>query len=332
MTSGEANRRGAARARGLPPGWPWFAVVVVLPFVGASLVLEFVAPEALKLAGFAGAFVEGPGAEVGHLGDRLTYAALAYVQIAATVVVIGFYAYRLIGLDRERRTGALRLLGVTALSAVAAVAVVRSLQGAAYAVTYLNVRDLLRLTGATGDFTKSFFSFEAVPYLAEVTRISIAGGIPFALGVAAVILAVPVAAAAASFPTDEPEDWKGEFAARIKWLQESFYALSVVLVTSTVAIMLFFQLPAEIALETHRDGLLRYARGLTVFWGATMTLTLLAAFAPALLVLRRRAERRHEAVAASREFGEWLAEQVPTTARRQIANLAAMLGPLAVGP
>lgn len=332
MKSGKADRDAVTRGRRLPPGWPWFAIVVVSPFVGASIVLELVAPSALELELAEGAFAQGAAATLGHLGDRLTYAAFAYVQIASCLAVIGFYVYRLIRLDRARKAGALRLLGVTALGAAVAVVIVRSLEGAAYAVTYVNIRELLRRADLTHDFTMPFLRFEAVPYLAEVTPISIAGGLPFLLGAVAVVLAVPVAAAAASFPSGEPEDWKGEFASRIAWLQESFYALSVVLVTSTVAIMLFFQLPAELALGSHRDGMLRYARGLTVFWGATMTLTLLAAFAPALLVLRRSARRRHEAVGGSRDFGEWFAEQVPITARRQLANLAAMLGPLVVGP
>jgi hypothetical protein len=212
------------------------------------------------------------------------------------------------------------------------VIVVRSLQGAAYAVTYLNIRDLLRRAELTHDLTMPFFSFDAISYLVDVTRISIAGGLPFLVGVIAVTLAVPVGAAAASFSSSEPEDWKREFTSRVQWLQESFYALSIVLVTSTVAIMLFFQLPAEIALADHRDGLLRYARGLTVFWGATMTMTLFAAFAPAMLELRRRAKQQHGAVASRRDFGEWFAEKVPISTRRQIANLATMLAPLMVGP
>ena len=300
-----------------------------MPFVGASIVLEFVAPNTLSVDA---AFTAGAAAKSGHLGDRLTYAALAYVQFTTCLLVIGFYIFRLCRLDRARRAGALRLLAVTALCAAAAVAVVRSLQGAAYAVTYVNVRDLLARTDAANDLTTPFFSFGSVPYLVDVTRISIIGGIPFLMGVIAVVLAVPVGAAAASFPDSEPEDWKREFAERVKCLQESFYALSVVLVTSTVAIMLFFQLPAEIAVDGDRDGLLRYARGLTVFWGATMTLTLLASFAPAMLELRRRAREQHGAVASRRDFGEWFAEQVPITVRRQVANLATMLAPLMVGP
>lgn len=332
MDANKLQSEDSKRRACLPRNWLWFGLVVVLPFVGAAVVLEFVAPSALQVELFDAAFAKGAAAAVGHLGDRLTYAALAYVQLTTCVLVIGFYIFRLIRLDRARRAGALRLLGATALCAAVAVVVVRSLHGAAYTLTYLNVRDLLQRTKVSNDLTASLFSVDAIPYLVDVTPISIVGGVPFLMGVIAVVLAVPVGAAAASFAAHEPEDWKQEFANRVQWLQESFYALSIVLVTSTVAIMLFFQLPAEIALSEHRDGLLRYARGLTVFWGATMTLTLLAAFAPAMLELRRRAREQHGAVASRRDFGEWFAEQVPITARRQVANLATMLAPLMVGP
>jgi len=329
MEATKPRNRGGTRRICLPRHWPWFGLVAVLPFVGAAIVLEFVAPNILKVET---AFAEGAGAAIGHIGDRLTYAALAYVQLTTCLLVISFYVLRLFRLDRARRAGALRLLGVTALCAAVAVVVVRSLQGAAYAVTYLNIRDLLARTDVSKGLTTPLFSVEGIPYLVDVTPISIVGGVPFLMGVIAVVLAVPVGAAAASFPENEPEDWTREFAERVQWLQNSFYALSIVLVTSTVAIMLFFQLPAEIAVGGGREGLLRYARGLTVFWGATMTLTLLASFAPAMLALRQRAREQHGAVASRRDFGEWFAEQVPITARRQVANLATMLAPLMVGP
>ena len=37
-------------------------------------------------------------------------------------------------------------------------------------------------------------------------------------------------------------------------------------------------------------------------------------------------------MASRRDFREWLAEQVPISARRQLTNLATMLAPLLVGP
>lgn len=316
----------------LPPYWPWFSIIAVLPFIGAVLVLGFVAPTELDTHLFADAFAKGGSARIGHLGDRFIYATLTYVQLASTMLVTIFYMHRIYQLDPARKSGAIRLLGVTAFCAAMAVVVVRALKVDAYAVTYRNIRDLLQHSEVTHDFTMPFFSFDAIPYLAEVTPISLAAGIPFLMGAIAIVFAVPVGAAAASFPSNEQVDWNKEFAARVHWLQQAFYALSIVLVTSTVSLMLFFQLPAEIALDAYQGGLLRYARGLTMFWGATMTLTLLAAFTPAILELRRCAREQHGTVASHRDFGEWFSEQVPTTARRQLANLATMLAPLMVGP
>lgn len=316
----------------LPPHWLWFGIIAVLPFIGAVIVLGFVAPSDLEVNLYVDAFNRGSSARIGHLGDRFTFATLTYVQLASTMLIIGFYTHRIYLLDPTRRAGAIRLLGVTALCAAVVVVVVRALQVDAYAVTYRNIRDLLQLSEVTHDFTMPFFRFEAIPYLAEVTPISIAAGIPFLMGAIALIFAVPVGAAAASFPSNEQTDWNKEFAARVHWLQQAFYALSIVLVTSTVSLMLFFQLPVEIAVDEYQGGLLRYARGLTMFWGATMTLTLLAAFTPAMLVLRRCARQQHGSVAKHRDFSEWFSEQAPTTARRQLTNLATMLAPLMVGP
>ena len=116
-------------------------------------------------------------------------------------------------------------------------------------------------------------------------------------------------------------------------LQQSFYLLSAVLVTSTISIMLFFRLPVALA---GGDGPARmaldaYAQGLTAFWGTVFTLTLFATFAPAALLLRRSAHRYRDRLNAPQEFQAWLTDHVPVTLEKQIRNLAATLAPLIIG-
>jgi hypothetical protein len=267
-----------------------------------------------------------------HLGDRFTYAAVAYVQLATCLAVMAYYWLRLRELDQARRRGAFRILAMTAVCAVIAVVLVRFLRGAAYVLTFQNIRDLLQQTPVTHDFSLPAYRVPAIPYLADFTPVAVVVGLPFLFGVLAVIAAVPVGAAAATFQLVEDGEWRVNFAERVAMLQGAFYALSTVLVTSTVALMLFSELPAEIALDEGRVALLRYARGLTVFWGAVMTLTLLAVFTPPVLALRRQAKIRYRSVGELREFNDWFAEQVPLSPKRQLANLVTMLAPIMIGP
>jgi hypothetical protein len=316
----------------LPARWPLFAGLPVLPFVGAAVILQFLSPPPIDPTDYVKMFGTDASALMGHLGDRLTYAAMAYVQLATCVTVMAYYALRLHELDEARRRGAFRILAATAGCAAIAVVLVRSLRGAAYVLTFQNIRDLLQQTSVTHDFSLPTYHVPAIPYLADVTPVAVVVGLPFLFGVLAVIAAVPVSAATVTFQQIEDGKWQASFAERVAMLQRAFYALSVVLVTSTVALMLFFQLPAEIALDEGRVALLRYARGLTVFWGAVMTLTLLAVFIPPVLGLRSQAKARYRSVGDPREFNDWFTEQVPISPQRQLANLATMLAPIMIGP
>ncbi len=316
----------------LPARWPLFAALPVLPFVGAAVFLEVLSPPPIDPTVYAKVFGTGAYAFMAHLGDRFTYGAMAYVQIATCLAVMAYYWLSVRELDQARRRGAFRILAVAAVCAGIAVVLVRSLYGAAYVLTFQNIRNLLQQASVTHDFSLPAYHVPAIPYLADITPIAVVAGLPFLFGVLAVIAAVPVGAAAATFQPIEDGDWRAIFAERVAILQRAFYALSMVLVTTTLAQMLFFQLPAEIASDEGRVALLRYARGLTVFWGAVMTLTLLAVFTPPVLVLRSQAKARYRSIADQRDFSDWFTEQVPLSLKRQLANLAAMLAPLMVGP
>jgi len=305
-----------------------FAAVPLLPFVGAAAALQFVAPPPLDPTVYAHAFQQGAAALTAHLGDRLTYAALAYLQLVTCLAVLGYYGLCLRELDPARRRGALQVLAATFGFALLAVAPVRVLGAAAYALTFANIRDLLQQASVTHDFTLPAYHLAGIGF----TPIALAAGFPLLVGILAVITAAPVGAATATFVPGADAAWQAHFAERVRALQHAFYALSIVLVTSTLALMLFFQLPADLASGPERLALQSYARGLTVFWGATMTLTLLAVFVPPVLALRAAARARHRETRVPQDFDQWLAEQAPLGVRRQLANLAAMLGPILIGP
>ena len=77
-----------------------------------------------------------------------------------------------------------------------------------------------------------------------------------------------------------------------------FYVVSLVLVTSTISIMLFLQLPLALAAdEETKLAVTGHAQGMTVFWGTVFTLTLVMMFAPSaflLLKTARQYEKRSE--------------------------------------
>ncbi len=104
------------------------------------------------------------------------------------------------------------------------------------------------------------------------------------------------------------------------------------LVVTTVTLMLFLQLPAGLLDEPGANSINRYALGMTVFWGAVMTLTLVAIFLPSVLAFRGEASRHLRATQAEQTLSQWLDERGHLSVRRQLANLATMLAPIIVGP
>jgi hypothetical protein len=130
--------------------------------------------------------------------------------------------------------------------------------------------------------------------------------------------------------------WREALDRRIKALQRSVYLLSTVLVSSTVTITLFAHLPSSLLLDTRDLALAgavsKYTTGLSTFWGALFSITLIATFAaPALKLLGEAygAERQAEDTA---DLQRWLQEHVFQSLKRQLATVFSLLAPLLVGP
>ena len=98
---------------------------------------------------------------------------------------------------------------------------------------------------------------------------------------------------------------------------------ALILVTSTVSMMLFYQLPAAVidpkdtaALTLAAD----YGQSMTLFWAAMFTMTLMAGFGPVLLIGGTpRDDRAEGAVMTFEGF------------RKQMSAFLAVLAPLIVG-
>ncbi len=139
-------------------------------------------------------------------------------------------------------------------------------------------------------------------------------------------------------PRGDAEDegqWRAALDARVQALQKAVYLLSAVLVSSTVTITLFAHLP--VGLLPGGSGSLAaavstYATGLSTFWGALFSITLVATFAMPALSLLGAAYGRESQARDSDDLRDWLQAHVFQSIRRQFATVFSLLAPLLVGP
>ena len=317
--------------------WPslWPALPPVLPLLGAVAILEFLAPGGTP-EDFAKPLLGGSGLAARHLGGRLGYAAVAFFHAAVCAGAIGFFWEQI-----REEAGRGRVLAAVLAGAVLILGAIAGLSGsglAAYDLSYFNIAELVRGAKA-GEGLLAL----APPF--GVTKLALMSFVPIAFGVAAALMASGAACLAAWERPGGPSPGLREppepFRDRIQALQQGFFILSAVLVTSTLTASLFYHLPAEMfafpaEAPQQKEALLDYARGLSLFWGAVYTLTLLAVFVPPALILRGRMRafaREKYGKRTLAEFRAWLAEhKLAFSLKENLKNVLALLAPLAAGP
>ena len=309
----------------LPSGWLFFAVVPLLPFLLGVGVMQLMAPTN-PLGLLETLPVNEKNFAFGHLGDRLIFAAAACVQIITCLGAMFLYTKRIRQLDTEVRSRAYCLLFVTMAIATCVGVLVRVSNAAAYQLTFNVVRQLLLQGPAVSK------QFAAEGFFLWQSRIFFSAMAPFVLGAAVVVFGAVLGAMVAVPNEEKRSNWETGFTERVKQLQSSFQISSSVLVTSSVALMLFVQLPAGLMEKPASEAMSRFALGLTVYWGAVMTLTLLAGFALPVLALRQEAIKYHQKIDTRQPFHKWLEECQDFSMKRHLMNLATMLAPVMVGP
>lgn len=262
----------------------------------------------------------------GHLGDRLTYAAAATLQAIACVVVITLQLLEIARRGTAVRRGGMMVFFVFLGFSLVIAGWLRLTEAAPYCLTFDLVREIMMAgSGLPLEFAREGF-------LLGQSRAFWAAIIPFALGALTVGSAASHAATLSAPDLIEGEEWEECFARRTRKLQNSFRASSFVLVTSAITLMLFLELPVGLADESTGKGLARFAVGLTMLWGSIMTLTLVAVFLPAFLVMRREAFQHHQQHDQEKPFRDWLEERASFQVKQQLANATTMLAPILVGP
>lgn len=318
----------------LPPLLPALAAVLVLEFLNApGFSLDHVI-ERLP------AGVKDDEIFVRHMGARMNYAAVVLLHIFVCLCAIFYFGIRLgesPRLLRRRASVAIVLESVSVLGALVCLSYWDFGDNqplGAYKLTYFNIRTLFEKIPASHDLVKQ-------GYLWGVSKLSFSVVAAIAFGVFAVLMAAGVASVAVSTLSEVSEEkWLGCVRDQIQVLQQSFFLLSAVLVTSTLTATMLFYLPTE-TLEPHIkavviDPLSSYARGLAVFWGVIFTLILAAVFAPPAVILRQRIRRfaqRRDRVETASEFREWLKRlELTVSLEKQLGNVAVLIAPLLTGP
>jgi hypothetical protein len=319
----------------------WLPAVPVLPLVLSAVLFSWllVPGEQLEFLRIeAEHFLARPQRDYTHLGDMLAYFALGAFHSLLCLGVIATFALWIYRLPARRAAGGAVFLGGVLLLVIA-VSVFFHEEANRQVLTQLGYKAICQVIAAADLPTRLAAPGQCFAEN-DVSRLSWLAWIPTFSGMGAVAFAAAFAyASSRGLPQRHERDeavWREALERRVKALQRSVYLLSAVLVSSTVTITLFARLPTGLVVNSDETALAtalsRYASGLSTFWGALFSMTLIASFAaPAFHLLNQAYGTRHGA-GHSAEVKHWLHEHVFQSLKRQLATAFSLLAPLLVGP
>jgi hypothetical protein len=318
-------------------------VVPVLPLMLFTVLLSWLIEPAARLAFLEitpDRFIARPQREYVHLGDMLTYYSLAALHTLLCVGVIAILLRRMRGLSAERlKSGAIFLVAILLL--LVAIGVFFERKADEQVLVQLGFKATCRLVEAAALPTQL-----TAPgcFGAGINRFTWLAWLPTfsGMGATAVAAAFAYAMTCASSDPAAGDDrtspaWREAIEQRVRNLQHGVYLLSAVLVSSTITITQFAHLPVGLLLNKDGDlGLAaaaaKYAAGLSTFWGALFSLTLIATFAVPALRVWEEAYGGGRATSGGVDLERWLDENVFQSIKRQIGTVLSLLAPLLAGP
>ena len=320
----------------------WMIVVPVLPLIVFTVLTASLFDPAERL-GFLDIardrFVAQPQREYVHLGDMLTYYAVAAFHTLLCLSVIAVLVRWLRGLPaRAARSGAvflivilLVLVGIGVFFGRNADTLVLVQVGFKAPCRLLEVADLPTQLTVPGCFGGGL---SRLTWLAWFPTFSGMVATAFAAAFAYAVARAPVAPEGSADRDGSLAVWREQIEQRVRALQHGVYLLSAVLVSSTVTITQFAYLPVGLLTK---DGDLamavsKYATGLSTLWGALFSVTLIATFAAPALRVFEEAYGRRGAATESDDLEQWLHEHVFQSVKRQLGTVLSLLAPLLVGP
>ncbi len=319
----------------------WLPALPVLPLVLSAVVfawllsptkqLGFLEPEKLL-------FIAQPQRNYVHLGDMLSYLALCIFHMLLCGAVIAALVLWLSRLPRRQTQAGLVYLAAILLlgSAVIFFFHKQADNQALIQLGYKAVCQVIAEAKLPTELVKDGKCFAGD----TITRLTALAWVPAFIGMAAVGFGSAYAyATERDLPAEGTKGdpaWREALDQRIKALQRTVYLLSAVLVSSTITITLFAHLPVGLLADSPDSApaaaLSKYATGLSTFWGALFSITLVATFAVPALRLLEEAYGAAEKDEAGTDLRTWLQEHVFQSLKRQLATVFSLLAPLLVGP
>lgn len=306
---------------------PWRVLITIVPLGLAVLLLQLLAPETTLLKGLSRtASLASLWSIEGYPSGLIGYAAAVCAHVLLCLSVIIYYC-RCIRRFAPASSLFLTLFAL-AYGLVAATVVVGSYNPkvAAYLVTFANFEALYPPDSAY--LRETFFG---------VSRLYFAASVPTVFGILAVTFGAMASESLLTGLAFPPVAFtERQLERRIASFKRCFQALSLVLVSSAFTASLFFHLPIRL-FKGKAQGLIEdYAGEISIFWGTVYTLTLLAAFAPQFLLLRRAVQEfvgTLEHAGPSETVPAWLQEKALFgSLTKQTAILFTLLAPLLTGP
>ena len=156
------------------------------------------------------------------------------------------------------------------------------------------------------------------------------------LAIVVPVLAVLAACSTLAEPADKHDANLDHYTDCMRRLRQVLYAGSAILVTGILHMYNWLRWPAAlIGNDVVRDTAQGLALSVTVFWGATFTLILVATYAPAAIYLTRCARERLESEASKERpnIEQWLIERgFFVGLSDELPQISAIFAPLLAGP
>lgn len=265
-----------------------------------------------------------PGArDLRFFNALVPYVALGLFHVAGCTVVTVVALRRILSLPPVPRLRGLQVLGVSfaVLVLVNILARTPALIGA-LRISYRTTCDLLLKAWPLPEAEGAPHILPSACDAAGLSVLAWLAIMPYVAGLTAAVAASALASTAFAAPRGAPDADVVDGTARI---ERAFQATTFVLVTSTMLMVLFYRLPLPLIQDENFLALVTtFGNGMGMFWGVMFTLTLMAIFGPALLLMPGRLPATEEGAALrDRLFG--------TGARKRLAEILLLLAPLLIG-
>lgn len=255
----------------------------------------------------------------------LPYLSVTLFHVAACIAVIVHLGQKLLSMPKTARDSALWIFGATMILLVLIGVFVRSGDGTgALNIGYRYVCMVLSSADVAGHILPTDCTADGLSRLAWLALLPVIAGL-----VAAALASAVTSTCFAPLDATEPEEVEADLARRGALIEQAFKAVAFVLVTSILALVIFYRLPLAFIDEDKAAAALwtGYAQGVTLYWGVLFTLTLVCIFGPGTVMLNARL-RESLGGLAGLSLPDSLNQQAT---RQQVINILTTLAPLLIG-